>query len=250
MSFWSWFHRKPKPTPIPVPAPPVSSMPVGDLPGWKQIFTEDFKTDAPLGTFATMYPSWGNYPYPWQDTSKQGYYYPEKTLNVSNSALSANLHYDSNLNRLLVAAPCPPLTQPVLYGKFVVRARVSTVAAGYKLAFLLWPVSEKWPDDGEIDMVEGDVSSPMHAYAHHASPLGGQDGFSYGVDQTQWHVYELRWLPNRVEFLVDGVSVGVSTVGVPSKPMRWVLQMESSPPVQQASGARVDVDWVAAYRMV
>ena len=55
---------------------------------------------------------------------------------------------------------------------------------------LLWPVSERWPDDGEINMPEGDLDgSPLPPHALRA-PQGGQDYFSTKVDHTAWHVYE------------------------------------------------------------
>lgn len=43
-------------------APSGQAMPVGDLPGWKQVFTDDFTADAAQGSFSTVYGSkWTSY---------------------------------------------------------------------------------------------------------------------------------------------------------------------------------------------
>ncbi|MDP4014871.1 MAG: glycoside hydrolase family 16 protein [Candidatus Nanopelagicales bacterium] len=241
--------RKPKKAP-PVP----SGMPVGDLPGWKSVFAEDFNTTAPLGSFLSTYSNFGAYPYPWTDTSRQersnpGYYHPGKTLSVASGVLDAWLHYDSELGRYLVAAPTPSLPE-MTYGRFSMRLRAEKIP-GYKIAPLLWPDSESWPDDGEIDFPEGDLTGdPLKAFHHYARAAGGQDQFSAGVKPGAWHVYETLWSPGKVEFLVDGKSIGSSTKYVPSKPMHWVLQMEtqieSTAPSKSAEG-HVQVDWVKAY---
>lgn len=239
-------------TPAVTPAP--TSMPQGDLPGWKAVVGEEFTTDAALGTFLATYQNFGAYPYPWTDTSRNvrsnpGYYHPEKTLSVSGGALDAWLHYDSELGRYLVAAPTPNLPQ-MTYGRFAMRLRADRIA-GYKIAPLLWPDSERWPDDGEIDFPEGDLDgTSLKAFHHYARSTGGQDVFDTRVDPTAWHVYETIWSPGRVEFLVDGQSIGSSTNYVPSTPMHWVLQMEteiSSTAPPTSSSGHVQIDWVKAY---
>jgi len=153
------------------------------------------------------------------------------------------------LGRFLVAAPTPNLPT-MTYGRFSMRLRTDRIP-GYKIAPLLWPDSESWPNDGEIVFPEGDLNgSALEAFHHYARSAGGQDSFNTGVDPTQWHVYETLWSPGKVEFLVDGHSIGSSTNYVPSKPMHWVLQMEtqisSAAPSTSAQG-HVQIDWVKAY---
>jgi hypothetical protein len=102
-------------------------MPVGDLPGWKQIFAEDFTTPCPLGSFLTTYASkWSAYPEGWSDTSKNGVYTPNRTLSVVNGSLQIYLHTDSTSH--CVSAPLPRLYGPgtgafkgLLYGRYSVR---------------------------------------------------------------------------------------------------------------------------------
>src|ERR1700738_2837561 len=54
------------------------AMPAGDLPGWKQIFSDDFTTNVPLGGFpGAVGGRWGGYPYPGKDT-QGGTHWPAK----------------------------------------------------------------------------------------------------------------------------------------------------------------------------
>ncbi|MBP7971726.1 MAG: family 16 glycosylhydrolase [Candidatus Nanopelagicales bacterium] len=241
-------------TPTPTPTP-SGSLPTGNLPGWTSIYGEDFLTDAPLGSFLSTYSnSVGAYPYPWTDTSRNvrstpGYYHPEKTLSVANGVMDAYLHYDATLGRYLVAAPTPKLPT-MKFGRFAMKLRADKIA-GYKIAPLLWPDSEKWPGDGEIDFPEGDLTGGnLSAFSHYANASGGQDWFDTQVKHTDWHVYETAWSPTKVQFFVDGNLVGTSTTNVPQNAMHWVLQFEtqisSSTPSISAAG-HVQVDWVKAY---
>ncbi len=237
----------------------TAPMPADELSGWTPIFSEDFDTPAPLGTFLTKYAAtFTAYPYPWTDTSRTlrsdpGYYYPEKTLSVANGVMDAWLHYDTELKRFLVAAPEPKLPK-MLYGRFAFKLR-AVKAPGYKIAPMLWPDSDRHPDDGEINMPEGDLNGRQFgAYSHHAVPAGTRrqvDGFPTGVNGQEWHVYETAWSPGKVEFFVDGKLIGTSTTAVPNTPMRWVLQFEThinkKPPATNAE-SHVLVDWMKVWK--
>lgn len=235
----------PAPTPIVAePAPIITIPPTVGV--WKEVFHEDFTTPAALGSFEGTYGSkWKVYPEPWRDTSKSGLYSPKRVLSVADGVLRVNVHSEGG--QPLVAAVLPRIPDQT-YGKFVVRFRADPVA-NYKTAWLLWPDSEKWPDDGEIDFPEGSLNKTIKAYSHYASPSGGQDAFSTGVTYADWHTATTEWAPGKVTFLLDGVVVGVSTTKVPNKPMHWVLQTETSlstKPAPDASGSAY-IDWVTAY---
>lgn len=235
--------------PAPAPAPEQVKE------SWEQIFFDDFQVNAQTGKFLEVYPQWSAYPYPWTDTSRNvrgnpGYYYPEKTISVTDGVMTVKPYYDTGLNKYLVAAPFPKLPK-MLYGRFIVRLRADVIT-GYKIAPLLWPDSEKWPDDGEIDFPEGDLNGgKLSAFHHYARPEGGQDYSSSNVLSGEWHEYEIRWDIGEVTFLVDGKVIGSTTNYVPSKPMHWVLQVEtqisSQAPPQNSTG-RVQFDWVKVYR--
>jgi hypothetical protein len=223
-------------------------MPTGNLPGWTQVFADDFTTAAPLGSFLTSYGSrWGAYPSPWKDTSGNGVYNPGKTMSAAGGAMDLWVHTEAGVH--YVAAPQPKLPT-MTYGRFSARFQADSTP-GYKVAWLLWPDSGVWPGDGEIDFPEGDLNSNMSAFAHFASSGGGQDAFTLSTTFTGWHTATIDWTPGKLVFYLDGKVIGTSTKLVPSKPMHWVMQTETtlngSAPSNAASG-HVRVDWVTAYK--
>jgi beta-glucanase (GH16 family) len=158
----------------------------------------------------------------------------------------------------LVAAPVPRfpgpdggLTSDQLYGRYAVRFRADPVD-GYKAAWLLWPKSEVWPRDGEIDFPEGELDGTISAFMHRMNGTSGgdQDAYPTGATFGSWHTAVIEWTPASVVFLLDGAVIGVSTSRIPSTPMHWVLQTETSlnsiMPSPTAQG-HVQIDWVAIW---
>jgi beta-glucanase (GH16 family) len=123
---------------------------------------------------------------------------------------------------------------------------------GYKGAWLLWPASEVWPRDGEIDFPEGDFDSTIWAFMHRQGATAGsdQDWFSTSARWTDWHTAVTEWTPSSVRFLLDGQVVGTSTSRIPNTPMHWVIQNETTlsgyVPADSVSG-HVLIDWVAVW---
>ncbi len=155
-----------------------------------------------------------------------------------------------------VAAPEPILaggTKNQLYGRYEVRFRADAVA-GYKTAWLLWPKSEVWPRDGEIDFPEGDLTGTMNAFMHRQGGTSGgdQDHFGSSARYPDWHTATMEWLPTRVNFFIDGVSIGSSTSRIPNTPMRWVLQTETilGGTVPNNTSGNVQIDRVSVWKYV
>jgi beta-glucanase (GH16 family) len=235
-------------------------MPVGDQPGWRQVFTDDFSTDVQVGDFPdnNAYRSrWGVYPDGAKDTAGQkggpSRYYPSKVVSIQNGLLSLDLHTENGTP--MAAALLPELPgsadgQGQRYGKYTIRFRADPVA-GYKTAWLLWPDSEAWPRDGEIDFPEGGLSGTISAFMHRqgGSSGGDQDAFSTSARYTSWHTASIEWTPTEVNFILDGQSIGRSTSRIPNTPMHWVIQTESSLTRTPDPAARgnVQIDWVAMY---
>jgi hypothetical protein len=68
-----------------------------------------------------------------------------------------------------------------------------------------------------------------------------------------WHEATIEWSPGRVEFFLDGVSIGAETARVPATPMHWVLQSETevtATPTPDTSTAGIEIDWVSVWRRV
>jgi beta-glucanase (GH16 family) len=231
-------------------------MPVGDIPGWHQVFTEDFTTDVSTGSFPQAVSSkWSAYLDGWSDTSKNGTYEPSQVLSVHDGVLDMFIHSANGVH--MVAAPVPIIPGAtgggggLLYGRYVFRFK-SDAIHGYKTAWLLWPDSEVWPQDGEIDFPEGDLDGTINAFMHYEGGTSGgsQDGYSSSITYTSWHTGVLEWTADHCSFTIDGNLLGSSTSNIPNTPMHWVLQTETTldgyAPDDSAQG-HVVVDWVAVY---
>jgi hypothetical protein len=245
------------------PSEAAGQVPVGDLPGWRQVFTEDFgEGDVPLGSFPgpAYSAKWSaNYADGTPDTAGQqsggrSGYYPSKVLSVRNGMLDMYLHTEKGVS--MGAAPAPKLHpdngrpyDSMLYGRYSVRFR-SEALPGFKTAWLLWPDSGVWPRDGEIDYPEGDLAKTFYGAVHQARPDKNvfQENQS-GARFTAWHTATTEWTPGRVEFFLDGVSIGVNTVGIPDKPMHYILQTESclTGCPAPATAGHLQVAWVAIW---
>ncbi|WP_167586302.1 glycoside hydrolase family 16 protein [Kineococcus rubinsiae] len=214
-------------------------------------FREDFTRDAAEGHFRAVHGErFDVYPTGWRDTSKVGVYRPDDVLSVHDGVLDFRLHTVDG--QPATAAVVPRITgYGQTYGRYSLRLRADAVH-GFKLAFLLWPDSERWPDDGEIDFPDADLTGSLGAFLHHADPAGSQEEFSSDATFEEWHTTTIEWSPGLVRFLLDDVVVGSSTTGVPDTSMHFVLQTETSlaaaddPAAGPAAGAQghVLVDWL------
>lgn len=249
--------------------PSGEPMPDADLPGWRLIFADDFDTDIALGSFpAADADNWYAYPAGWQDTSRNGRYDAPRVVSVHDGMMDMYLHTDTvdGATKHLVAAPVPllPGDDPAVYngsspwrgmqyGRYAVRFRADAIP-GYKTAWLLWPLSDVWPRDGEIDFPEGDLGATdtIWAFMHRQNGSSGsdQDAANSGEVYDDWHTAVLEWGPTECRFELDGVELMAPTSRIPNTPMRWVLQTETQlsggAPSSAVSG-HVYVDWVAVW---
>lgn len=234
-------------------SPSGEAMPKGDLPGWHQVFTEDFTTDAAIGGFLNAYgKKFTVYNDGWPDTAGKYHgapsrYYPSKVLSAKGGLLDLYLRTE---NGTPMAAAILPILKDHMYGKYTIRFKSDSLK-GFKTAWLLWPDSQNGGEgatDGEIDFPEGPLDGHINAFMH---PKGGgqQDAFDSGASYTSWHTASLEWSPGKVNFILDGKSIGTSTKGVPNTPMQWVIQTEScldGCPSPSTAG-HLQIDWAVAY---
>lgn len=101
-----------------------------------------------------------------------------------------------------------------LYGRFVVRARLprgrGTWPAIWMLASRTDHSPDRWPDNGEIDIMEcvgfnpGVIHGSIHCKAFNHI-MGTQKTATRSVPEAEsdFHDYELRWTPEWIETLVD-----------------------------------------------
>jgi beta-glucanase (GH16 family) len=109
-----------------------------------------------------------------------------------------------------------------------------TAAARMKLAAGagLWPAfwalgAGRWPDTGEIDIMEnvgdaGWTSVALHGPGYFGdTPLVKRTPLSSDGDATAWHVYAVDWSANLLVFTVDGREVYRVTREMVEKYGRW-----------------------------
>ncbi|SDP47864.1 Glycosyl hydrolases family 16 [Mucilaginibacter sp. OK268] len=111
------------------------------------------------------------------------------------------------------------------YGTASARMKM-TAGAGLWPAF--WALGNgKWPDCGEIDMMETIGDSSWVSHALHGpnyfgnTPLAYRAHFESSTDVTQWHIYTVDWSPNSLIFKVDDKVTYTVTKPMVEKYGRW-----------------------------
>jgi hypothetical protein len=127
-------------------SPSGQAMPIGDLPGWKQIFAEDFTVNAPTGSWGASCATdpdpankivytgangtqWRTYPDCYTDTYQHRPYRSDQVLSVHDGVLDFYLH---NVNGQPAGAnPSPVInaataSQYQTYGRYTVRFKTTT----------------------------------------------------------------------------------------------------------------------------
>jgi hypothetical protein len=240
--------------------PSAQAMPVGNLPGWHQIFADNFAGDSyPVGSITGCKPlrcqgapslPWGAVPDGRPDTSRHCEYYPSKTVSILAGVL--NIHMFTNSAGVCMDASLYPMNYtPMTYGRYSVRFRSDDVP-GYKGVFFLWPTDNT---SGEVDFPEANLNNPFQANVH---PVAGshfdQFWFNSSATWTSWHTATLEWTPDRLTFTIDGAVVGTTTKDVPHTPMNLVLRAESdllgSPKPPASAAGTMQIDWVTVYSYV
>ena len=226
-------------------------MPVGNIPGWTQIWADNFPYNVSLGNFpAGTNGKWSAYPDGWHDTSTHGTYNCTKVCSVHDGMLDMWIHSENGAH--YVAVPYPKVPSGITYGRYAVRF-TSDPLPHYKTAWLLWPDSDTWPRDGEVDFPEGGLDGTICAYMHRQGASSGddQDQFCTGTHYQGWHTAVTEWTPSSIKFYLDGNLIGTSSSRIPNTPMHWVLQTEteiSGTSPDNATQGHVLVDWAAVYR--
>lgn len=229
-----------------VPFTVSTPMPVGNIPGWRQTFAEDFSTRVPLGSwpggYGAKFDDYTGAP----DTSKQGYWNTKAITSATNGQLDFYLH---NQNGVPQAAAIVPKTSQ-LYGRYSVRFKVDPGMDGWASAWLLWPDTDNW-NEGEVDFPEGELTGAINAYTH---TLNNPQNNAYALTTPTpfagaWHTATTEWKKSGLKFFLDGAQVGSTIKGVPKTSMHWVLQSETAYGNRptDADAGHVKIDWLTIY---
>ena len=94
------------------------------------------------------------------------------------------------------------------YGRAAARIRMPDAVGVWPAFWLLG--NGKWPETGEIDIMEYVGEADWTGVALHGegysgeTPLVDKQFFAPGTDATDWHEYAVEWTPEHILFKVDG----------------------------------------------
>jgi len=175
-----------------------------------------------------------------------------EAVSVSQGALTITASGDVSGGLAWYASPA------TTYGRWEFRARIEP-GTGYAPAILLWPDSDVWPQDGEIDVLEVPAGDrQVNHTTVHFGPDDQREEVVTAGDFTQWHTYSLDWQPSSITVYLDGDQVFQTTDpdAIPDGPMHLAVQLDVGPqgtwiPARdESTPATVSlyVDWVRLYR--
>lgn len=161
------------------------------------------------------------------------------------------------------------LRLPLVYGTYTFRIRVdpdpAQVTSGVAI---LWPWSNRWPEDGELDMFETWVNrttrAPVESNIHYLDPLAEPPFvdtddrlFSVvhsSVDGSVWHTYRFDWRADGLSMAIDDGPMRLLTddpLHIPDWLMVPTFQLDAFPaPGGTREGAALEVpvalevDWL------
>ena len=229
-----------------------------DMTGWQTVFFDGFNGDAiDRGKWAITYGGGSLY---WNGAFR----WENDMLSVGDGALTIGLEREADgiwsvggLSTASYAGMPAGTGHGFLYGRVEIRAKTSAEVEGAGPCFLLWPTSnDRWPP--EIDILETPRNGQGMFTVHWPGPDGSENGRGYDseffdLDHSQWHIYTLDWLPDRMTLYVDGVQVAEIRDNIPEIPMSVGLQGHvgraddgwyGSPNGSGVNRVDIDVDWV------
>lgn len=158
------------------------------------------------------------------------------------------------------------LKRPLTYGQYEIRVRVSDDASEVTSGVvLLWPESQQWPRDGEIDWWETfnhrATRTPVQTYVHRLNPASAAAGPPYdasddqtivgiehaGVDQSAWHKIVCTWGPEELSISIDdGTAVLITDdpANIPDWDMELTLQLDAWSATPPSTPITMDVDYL------
>ncbi len=233
-------------------------MPTGNLPGWRQVYAEDFNgSTLDTNSVWSAYNNWAPGSNP-----NTGWWSASHAI-VGNGMLTLKGSVDLAANpqgRVVTAGVGLWKLPAQTYGKYEILARMDQ-CPDVKYAWLLWPYSGKWPDDGEIDFAEDEggnraqtTASLLFKNASGNADALPQDRINPVGGMSAWHTIGVEWTPTAVRYTMDGQYWGqAKTSHIPSNPMTLVLQTEGKlAPSQVTLGGgscNAQIGWVTQYAM-
>ena len=154
------------------------------------------------------------------------------------------------------------------YGRWEARVRSSDTGSNafrYHPLLIIWPDSNRWPQDGEYDFLENGIPGAACAetfihYPHPGMPV--QQEFkretNCGAPLSEWHNVAFEWTPNHVKGFIDGrewfsFSGGAGPGGrsaIQAMPSgHLTIQLDAFHGTGPYRPASYEVDWVKTYAL-
>lgn len=98
------------------------------------------------------------------------------------------------------------------YGKIEIRAKFDSAQGVWPALWMLPDIKDrKWPDDGEIDIMEHlnfDNIAYQTVHSHYTVTLGRKgnpkSGSTGKINRKDWNVYGVEWSPDKLVFTING----------------------------------------------
>jgi beta-glucanase (GH16 family) len=152
------------------------------------------------------------------------------------------------------------------HGKLEVRARFKSAQGAWPSIWLLAP-GDRWPEGGEIDIMEhlnfdDLVYQTLHTpYTENSKPKRTDNYVTARINRKDFNTYGVEWDSDKVRFFVNGVAT-FAYHRIPNKgPSQWpfkrplfiILSMQIGGewvgPARPAHyPAHMEVDWIRVYR--
>jgi hypothetical protein len=166
---------------------------------YRVVLSDDFSSGYKFSNWGTVYYN-GLY-------SNGAFWWNANDVKVTGGEMQVSVSRHANGSWSAGGFNSKAANKTIKYGTVEFDARVET-AQGTQAAILMWPKSDVWPRDGEIDILETPKGKAMHTV--HWAGANGQDVYSAklsGVDTGQTHHYKMTWLPNLLTIAIDGKVV-------------------------------------------
>lgn len=153
------------------------------------------------------------------------------------------------------------------YGRWEARVRSSSANPGagrqYHPLLIIWPESNRWPQDGEYDFLENGApgAACAESFIHYPhNPGAVQQEFkretNCGAPLTEWHNVAIEWTPTHVKGFIDGRE-WFSYSGGATSTRKAIQAMPSGHLTIQLDNfhgsnmtpAKYEIDWVRTYSL-
>jgi beta-glucanase (GH16 family) len=230
-------------------------IPVGSIPGWHQVFTDDFngthldtsKWDAFEGEPGGSGSGWTG----WWDPSH---------VVVHNGMAQLRTYRDIRFHdRWVSGGISNNKATEFQYGKYEVRFRVDA-GYGVNVVLLVWPDDNSWPP--EIDFAENGGADRERAEMSATLHYGSGNDFTQHLahdDFTRWHTIGVEWSPGRIAYTKDGaVWATITGSTVPRNVMHFAAaemagvagdRYHPAPDWSTPTEVDLQIDWVAIYAL-